>query len=246
MSKRSSRKHQASARERARRQAQSEHATSTATQGKPSGDGDEGTGTRPHGGQARARRIPRGELRDPSGEPVAGASGDGTPAKEVTRPRRSPSWIASKAMDVGAMMFGGGMFSAMIVARFGMGPTGQWVVGLTVMMAILLSQTVFSEGIGSIMDEAKAQVEEERRQQEEEISQGNFEGVPRIVQKMLPYPDNDDIRRAMDERERQKGLMRQWGEFLRGEKPAPWKRDDGDDAGIPGDADDHGVGDGER
>ena len=183
------------------------------------------------GGIERHRATLSGDVDIPAGSPAdspAADTGERRPARPLGQRIRSAAY---KALDVAAMMVGLGLLSAMLVARRGVGETGQWAVGILAMLATLLSQTVFADEIGSIVDEAKAKADEERRQQAEELAEGDYDGVPRIVQEMLPYPTEEDARRIAAERDRQRQLMAEWKACLRGKGPLPGTQPPGGGAG---------------
>ena len=105
---------------------------------------------------------------------------------------------------------GGGLCVAMISARMGGSPIVQWIFGIIAMLAIVLSKTVFSGELGSIYDEALEKVEEDRRRDQEELANGNFDGVPKAMQDLIPYPTDEDYQRIHDEAEHQKELLHEW------------------------------------
>lgn len=126
--------------------------------------------------------------------------------------------------ELAAYSVGGGLCVAMVAARCGANGAVQWVLGVTVILAVVLSKTVFAGDLGSIYDEALEKVEEDRRREQEELANGDFEGVPKVVRDLLPYPTEEDYQRVYREAGRQRGLLRDWEG--RG-------NEDGDDDGDP-------------
>lgn len=124
--------------------------------------------------------------------------------------RKAISKFLVDAYEVLAETFGISLMVAMVVARRGGGPTIQWVFGITAMLAVILSKTVFANDISDIYSEAKEQADESRRRDEEELAEGNFDGVPVLFQKFLKYPTQEDYDQIKAEAERQRELLRSY------------------------------------
>ena len=150
--------------------------------------------------------------QEPQAEEIrtdAEASAGGDPGRPVRRSILSNP-VVSKLLDLYetvAMGIGGGLFAAMIAHWFHLPGIVEWVIGVLVMIAVLLSRTVFSNDMGEIVADARAQAETERLKDEEEIAAGNYEGVPRILQSLMPLPDEAERRRDAAEAERQRQLL---------------------------------------
>ena len=129
---------------------------------------------------------------------MAATSGSGNAGGTVVR-------LLSEAYEMLLAIPMTGALFAMITANLGGGALIQWVVGAIAMLSMLLAKTVFKKDI----EEAWAEGEEDARRSREELDRGDFSGVPKIVQKVLPYPDEDERRRLANERQRQLELIEQ-------------------------------------
>ena len=118
--------------------------------------------------------------------------------------------VVSKLLDLYetiAMSLGGGLFAAMIVHWVHLPGIVEWIVGILIMLAVFLSRTIFSNDVGEIVADARAQAETERIKDESEIASGNYEGIPKIIQSMMPLPNEEERRRDAAEAERQRQLL---------------------------------------
>ena len=123
----------------------------------------------------------------------------------------SPAYdMFMRIYELGVYSVGGGLCVAMVAARCGANGAVQWVLGITVVLAVVLSKTVFAGELGSIYDEAREKVEEDRRRDQEELANGNFDGVPKVMQDLLKYPTEEDYQKVYKESKRQRGLLRDW------------------------------------
>lgn len=148
------------------------------------------------------------EPDEPRTDDVAGSSeedsGDAGGGSLLSHP------IADKVLylyETLAMSLGGGLFLVMCVHWLHVPDIVEWVLGILVMIAVLLSRTVFSNDMGEIMADARAQAETGRIQDEREIAAGDYDGVPKIIQRLMPLPDEEERRRDAHEAERQRQLM---------------------------------------
>lgn len=148
------------------------------------------------------------EPDEPRTDDVAGSSEEGSGDAEGGSLLSHP--IADKVLylyETLAMSLGGGLFLVMCVHWLHVPDIVEWVLGILVMIAVLLSRTVFSNDMGEIMADARAQAETGRIQDEREIAAGDYDGVPKIIQRLMPLPDEEERRRDAHEAERQRQLM---------------------------------------
>ena len=148
-------------------------------------------------------------------EPFPAPSSDSEPEPAV--PSEKPGILAvisqllTKAYELVVFTVGIGLCVSMVVATYGGGSTIQWVFGIMATLTAFLSRTVFANDLSDIYQEAKEKVEEDRRRDEEELSSGNYDGVPKAIQEVLRYPTKEDYEQIRAEAERQRELLRKFG-----------------------------------
>lgn len=196
-------------------------AESTVARGELADDGSDGTKATSNSAQAPAGQSPKATPKPDKAENRAGDDGS-----DDTDPGAKKPGLLSRLFEAYSLLaytLGGGLCVAMIVARYGGSAMWQWLIGGTAILAVILAKTVFSDDISDIYAEAREQVEEERRRDQEELDSGNFDGVPQIMQDLLKYPTKEDYRRIQAEAEQQRELLRN----MRGRKNG--KSEDGGD-----------------
>lgn len=154
---------------------------------------------------------------EPSGDDVVDASGDSVDGTDGADAAATASFLDSPFMSAIMNVYelvvysvGGGLCVAMFSVWFKANATVQWILGITAMIAIFLSKTVFAGELGDIYEEAQEKVAEDRLRDQEELANGNFDGVPKIMQDLLKYPTEEDYQKIYDEADRQRGILKEW------------------------------------